>query len=87
MPTLTYPLQFTLQSRPRHRYQMMPSKSGNVVATSLPTGSAVDERYEAFDGAQDRERLSWKKQTIVDLKPSLHRNTYDYIAQMLRKTH
>ena len=83
MPTLTYPLQFTLQSRPRHRYQMIPSKNSDMVATSSPTGSAVDERYEALDGAQDRERLSWKKQAIVDLKPSLHRDTYDYIVQML----
>ena len=85
MPTLTHPLQFTPQSRPRHRYQMIPSKNGNIVATSSPTGSAVDERYEAFDGAQDRERLSWKKQAIVDLKPSLHRDTYEVTAKILQQ--
>jgi hypothetical protein len=54
---------------------MIPSKDDNMGVTSSPTGSAVDERYEAFDGAQDRERLSWKKQAMVDLKPSLHRDT------------
>ncbi|KAH6868094.1 hypothetical protein BKA58DRAFT_316802 [Alternaria rosae] len=55
---------------------MIASKNSNIVATGSPTGSAVDERYDAFDGARDRERLSWKKQAIVDLKPSLHRDTY-----------
>jgi len=64
---------------------MIPSKNGNIVATSSPTGSAVDERYEAFDGAQDRERLSWKKQAIVDLKPSLHRDTYEVTAKILQQ--
>ncbi|KAI4620646.1 uncharacterized protein J4E87_006971 [Alternaria ethzedia] len=38
--------------------------------------SKNNQRYEAFDGTQDHERLSWKKQAIVDLKPSLHRDTY-----------
>jgi len=62
---------------------MIPSKNGNIVATSSPMGSAVDERYEAFDGAQDHERLSWKKQAIADLKPSLHRDTYEHTAWTL----
>jgi len=66
---------------------MIPSKDNNIVATSSPAGSAIDERNEAFDGAQDRERLSWKKQAVVDLKPSLHRDTYDHIAQMIWKMH
>jgi hypothetical protein len=54
---------------------MVSSKDDTMTVASSPTGSAVDERYEAFDGAQDRERLSWKKQAMVDLKPSLHRDT------------
>lgn len=82
MPTLTPSLQYRRQSRPRHRYQMIPSKDSSIVATSSPNGSAVDERDEAFGGTRDRERLSWKKQVIVDLKPSLHRDTYEYTARM-----
>jgi len=65
---------------------MIPSKNSNIVATSSPNDSAVDERYEAFDGAQEHERLSWKRQAIVDLKPSLHRDTYVFTAQMLWQT-
>ncbi|CAN9239545.1 unnamed protein product [Alternaria sp. RS040] len=44
--------------------------------THSPEVSAVDERDEALDGAQSRERLSWRKQAVIDLKPSWHRDTY-----------
>ncbi len=42
--------------------------------TGSVTGSVVDERYEAFDGAHEGERLSWRKQAIIDLRPSRHRD-------------
>ena len=43
--------------------------------THFPEVSGVDEHDEALDGAQSRERLSWRKQAVMDLKPSWHRNT------------
>jgi hypothetical protein len=50
-------------------------KDDNMGVTHSPEISAVDERDEALDGAQSRERLSWRKQAVIDLKPSWHRDT------------
>lgn len=43
--------------------------------THSPDVSVVNERDEALDGAQSRDRLSWRKQAVIDLKPSWHRDT------------
>jgi hypothetical protein len=53
---------------------MIPSKDHNVRVINSSTGEPVDERYEMFDGAQGG-RFSWRKQMIMDLKPSRHRDT------------
>jgi hypothetical protein len=54
---------------------MLPSKDDELRVAYSPDGSPVDERGEAFNGVQEGESLSWKKQAPVDLKPSLHRDT------------
>ena len=43
--------------------------------THSPDVSVVNERDEALDGAQSRDRLSWRKQAVIDLKPAWHRDT------------
>jgi hypothetical protein len=75
MTASTSSLRFTPQSRFRRQYQIVPSKDDNMGVTHSPEVSAVDERDEALDGAQSRERLSWRKQAVIDLKPSWHRDT------------
>lgn len=74
MAALASTSRFASQSRLRHQYQMIPSKDHNVRVINSSTGEPVDERYEMFDGAQGG-RFSWRKQMIMDLKPSRHRDT------------
>jgi hypothetical protein len=54
---------------------MLPSKDDELRVTYSPDGSPVEERGEAFNGVQENESLSRKKQMRMDLTPSLHRNT------------
>jgi hypothetical protein len=75
MTASTSSLRFTPQSRFRHQYQIVPSKDDNMGVTHSPDVSVVNERDEALDGAQSRDRLSWRKQAVIDLKPSWHRDT------------
>ena len=75
MTASTSSLRFTPQSHFRHQYQIVLSKNDNMGVTHSPEVSAVDERDEVLDGAQSRERLSWRKQAVIDLKPSWHRDT------------
>ncbi|KAF1937362.1 hypothetical protein EJ02DRAFT_357031 [Clathrospora elynae] len=56
---------------------MVPSKDDDVLhVTTSPNDSRYDGREEAFYGIAGPDSMSWKEQALVDLKPSLQRDTY-----------
>jgi hypothetical protein len=59
----------------RYQYHMLPSKDDSALRVTESPNSLVDDRDELFRGDGYIDDLSWKKQAIVDLKPSRHRDT------------
>jgi hypothetical protein len=54
---------------------MVRSKDDALRVIYLPDESPENEHGEALNGIREDESLSWKKQALVDLKPSRHRDT------------
>lgn len=75
MTSFVSSLPFTQRLHSRHQYQMLPSKDGDLRVTASPTGTPVEEHRETFEGTHENDRLSWKEQAKVDLKPSAGRDT------------
>jgi hypothetical protein len=69
------PLRATSRPHSRHRYQMVPSKDDALRVIYSPDESPENEHGDAFNGIREDESLSWKKQALVDLKSSRHRDT------------
>jgi hypothetical protein len=54
---------------------MVPSKEDALRLIYSPDDLPVDEHSEAINGMREDESLKSKKQALLDLKPSQHRDT------------
>jgi hypothetical protein len=73
--TPSSPLRATPRPKRRHRYQMVLSKDDALRVIYSPNVSPEIEHGVALNEIREDESLSWKKQALVDLKPSRHRDT------------
>jgi hypothetical protein len=54
---------------------MLPSKDDEVHVTSSIHNTFLNEHNEELRGGNADVNLSWKEQAMLDLTPSIHRNT------------
>jgi len=57
-------------AHPRYPYQMVPQKLKDISAVSVDGSQDIP-----VDQEDEASNISWKKQALLDLKPSWKRNT------------